>query len=337
MQNLSRGRFAVGSASVFAGIAMLGTRASAATFNYKAANDFATDAPVNVRGAQLWEAVAKETGGRLQVQLFGNGQLGGATQISTQLRSGAIQFMIGGDPEFATIVPAGQIVGIPFAFESEAQAYAALEGELGAYIQKQFAERGMHAFAYAWDNGYRQLTANTPVRSVDDVAGLKIRVAPSPIYIDLWRTLGASPTPINVNELYTALQTHIVEAQDNSVMNIEAHRFMEVQKTLNLTRHAWSSAYYAANADAWNALPPDIQAVVTRNMEKFGRLQRADSAREDENLIEKLKSQGMTVYKTDTSGFKTKLAPFYARAKQSFGAEGWAALAKYSAVARATA
>ncbi len=333
MTCISRGRFAasVAAATAFGSIAILpkGVRA-AAKFSYKYGNDQTDISPLTRRALEMWQAVERETNGQLAVQTFPNSVLGGDSQMITQLRSGALQFLTEPGALMQGVVPEAAIDGVAFAFKDTKQAFAAMDGDLGDYVIKAMGDKGIVCLPHPFDNGFRHITANKPIHNAADVDGLKIRVPPTALFVDMWKTLGSSPTPINVSELYSALQTHIVEAEENALINIEQSKLYEVQKTLNFSGHAWSCWWMIANKDAWNALGPDIQSVVKRNVGKYAVLQRQDFAKLDHELAGKLKTQGMAEYQCDVATFKAKLGPYYAKWKGQFGPTAWGLLEKYT-------
>jgi len=228
------------------------------------------------------------------------------------------------------VVPPASIDGLAFAFKDTKQAFAAMDGELGDYVRSEIETRGMHALPNPFDNGFRHITANKPVRNVADVDGLKIRVPVAPLFVDTWKTLGAAPTPINVSELYTALKTRIVDAEENALININQSKLFEVQKTLNFSYHAWACWWMLVNKDAWDALGPQIQAIVTRNQKKYAALQRRDFQLLTDSLTDKLHRYGMEIYQCDIASFKAKLGPYYAKWKGQFGSKAWETLEKYT-------
>jgi TRAP-type transport system periplasmic protein len=142
--------------------------------------------------------------------------------------------------------------------------------------------------------------------------------------------MGAAPTPINFNEVYTALQNHTVDGQENPFAVIDSARLYEVQKYLSVTNHMWSAYWLLANPDAWKALPPAIQSVVERNAAKYALLQRADTASRNASLADKLTRRGMMLNVAETAGFRARLADFYKRWKDEFGATAWDLLERYS-------
>jgi tripartite ATP-independent transporter DctP family solute receptor len=329
---VDRRRFAAGAgaAAVVAGLAALRAPRAGAALSYRYGTDQSTISPVTVRAKEMWSAIERETGGALAVETFSDSVLGGDSQMLEQLRSGAIHFLTLPGAVLGSIAPAAQLIDTAFVFKDERQAYAAVDGDLGAFVRQQITGHGLVCLPHPWDNGFRDITANRPIRTAADLDGLKIRVPESPAFVDLFRTLGASPTPMDVSELYTALQTHVVDAQENALINIEQSRIYEVQKTLNFSHHTWSCWWFVVNADAWNALGSDTQAVVQRNIVHYGDLQRRDTATLSVTLVRKLKQQGMTAYDCDVESFRAKLSPYYARLKAEYGPTGWSLLEKYA-------
>ena len=329
-QPVSRRRFAAMTAATFASIGIVRAPARAAQFSFRYGNDQSTSSPVTIRAIEMWKAIEHETGGRLVVQTFPDSQLGGDTQMISQLRSGALHFLTEAGIVLGNVVPVAQLEGIAFAFKDEQTAFAAMDGTLGEIVREEIGKRGIYAFANPWDNGFREITANKPVRTASDLDGLKIRVPASPLSVDLFKTLGAAPTPLNVSELYPALQTHVVDGQENALININQSKLYEVQKTLNFSNHSWSCWWFLANQDAWNSLPPDIQQIVSRNVTKYAKLQRRDFAQLTNSLTEKLRGQGMQVYNCDVPTFKERLKPYYAKWKGELGSKAWGVLEQYS-------
>ena len=156
----------------------------------------------------MWEAVKRETKGALDVKIFPNNQLGGELAQLSQLRSGAIQFMIMQGVSLSSVVPGVGMDGVGFAFRNAAQAESAYDGPMGAYLRKLIIDKGIFAMPRVFNFGMRQVTSSShPIHNAGDFAGFKIRTPPAPISVDLFRSLGASPTPIQFPELYLALQT----------------------------------------------------------------------------------------------------------------------------------
>ncbi|MBD5656542.1 MAG: TRAP transporter substrate-binding protein [Candidatus Eremiobacteraeota bacterium] len=189
----------------------------------------------------------------------------------------------------------------------------------------------MYPFPTMWENGMREITSGTkPIASVDDLKGFKIRTPPGQLWIDLFRSLGASPTPLNFNDVYTGLETHVIDGQENPFAVIELSRLFEVQKYLSVTNHMWGGFWLVSNMDAWNALPPDIQAVVTRNEIKYAKMARTDTNNLNGALLDKEQRRGMKISRPNLAQFKAKLPDFYKHWKGEFGQQAWASLEKYA-------
>lgn len=324
---MTRSTFGFGAACAVAETLSLRGTARAAQFEYKYAHNLPVDSPLNVRMVQMWHDVAKETQGRLVVKVFPNNILGGDTAMLEQLRSGALQFFTLAGGILASVVPAAALDSIGFSFKSSAEGQRAFDGALGAYVRKEIEAKGLYAFPNVWEIGVRQITSSThPIRNAADLVNFKVRTPASRIWVDLFRTLGASPTPLNYSDVYTALQTHLIDGTELPLVTIEVGHLYEVQKYLSLTSHMWSSFWFLANPEAWRALPADIRAVVDRNAAKYALLQRRDMAILTTTLVDKLHRQGMAVNDTDVTSFREKLGPYYARWKQELGPTAWTLL-----------
>ena len=246
--------------ATLASIAVIKAPARAAQFAYKYASNVSVDHPLNVRMKECWTAVKRQTQGRLDVQVFPNNQLGGDTQALQQLRSGALEFFTLDGGILQSVVPVAAIQAVGFAFKNSAEAFRALDGPLGDYVREEIRKAGLYVHPKMWENGMRQVTSSArPIRTAADLDGFKIRTPPGALWVDLFKSLGAAPGPLNFSEVYTALQSHIFDGQENPYAIIDTARLYEVQKYLSVTNHMWSAYHFLGNADAWKALPPDCK------------------------------------------------------------------------------
>src|SRR6266852_6709593 len=261
---ITRRRFVAGSAAAATAIAtvsILTRRADAAEFTYKYANNVVATHPMNLRMTEAVNKIKEESKGRLEIQIFPNNQLGGDTDMLSQVRSGAIEFFTLSGLILSTLVPVASINGIGFAFKSYDQVWPAMDGSLGAHVRAAIDKAGLHAFESMWDNGYRQMTSSVkPINTPDDLKGFKIRVPVSPLWTSMFRAFGASPASINFSEVYSALQTKVVEGQENPLSVIDIAKLYEVQKYCSMTGHMWDGQWVLANGKMWAGLPKDIQA-----------------------------------------------------------------------------
>jgi tripartite ATP-independent transporter DctP family solute receptor len=268
-------------------------------------------------------------GGRVDIHVFPNSQLGGDTDMLSQLRTGAIQMFNLSGLILSTFVPLASINGIGFAFKDYDQVWSAMDGALGAFIRAAIAKSGLYAFSSMWDNGYRQITSSThPINTPDDLKGFKIRVPVSPLWTSMFKGFGAAPASINISEAYSAMQTRIVEGQENPLALIDLYKFYEVQKFVSVTNHMWDGFWTLANGRIWGALPKDLQDIVERNLNAAAKQERDDVRALNASLQGALTQKGMVFNSTDPEKFRAALrtAGFYAEWKEKYGAQAWAVL-----------
>ena len=312
---------------------ILTRRASAAEFSYKLATGQDPTHPVNVRGQEAIDRIREATSGRLEIKLFPANQLGSDTELLTQVRSGGVEFFNQSSSILATFVPAAGIVNTGFAFTNYESVWQGMDGELGAYIRAQIAKTPIMTISKVWDNGFRQVTSSgREIRTPDDLKNFKIRVPPAPILTSLFKALEAGPAPINFNEVYSALQTKVVDGQENPLPIIATTRLYEVQKSCSLTGHVWDGYWILGNKRAFERLPKDVQEIVTREFDRSATDQRADIAKLSESLRVDLTAKGLQFIDVDRTAFRQALAKtsFYADWKAKFGNEAWAQLEKIS-------
>jgi tripartite ATP-independent transporter DctP family solute receptor len=218
------------------------------------------------------------------------------------------------------------IVNTGFAFASYDKVWEAMDGKLGTYIREQIAKAGLIAPGKIWDNGFRQITSSTrAIRVPADLQGFKIRVPPAPMLTSVFKTLGAGATPINFNELYSALQTQVVEGQENPLAIFSSAKLYEVQKTVSMSGHVWDGYIMLANRRAWQGLPQSARDIVVRELDRSGEEERADVAVLSQSLRNDLIQKHMTFIDVDRSQFRAALAKttFYADWKAKYGDVAW--------------
>ncbi len=313
--------------------AVIRARGDAPEFEMKMGNDNPMSHPNTIRQQEAVERILQETNGRVKISVFPNNQLGGDTDMLSQLRSGALEFMTLSGLILSTFTPLSSIYGIGYAWQGYPQVWAAVDGDLGAMIRGSVDKAGLYAFDKTWDNGFRQISSSThPIRTPDDLRGYKIRVPVSPLWTSMFEALGASPASINFNEVYSALQTKIVEGQENPLINIETAKLYEVQKYVSITRHMWDGYLMLGNGRNWRGLPADVRAVIAKNLNGSAEDQRADYANSDGTMHALLEKQGMVFNEPDPEAFRQVLikAGFYDKWKAKYGAEAWTVLEKYA-------
>jgi TRAP-type transport system periplasmic protein len=307
------------------------TRAQQAQWVYKYANNLPETHPMNIRAREMAAAIKQETNGRFDLQIFPSSQLGSDTDTLSQIRSGGVEFFTLSGLILSTLVPAASINGMGFAFPDYDTVWKAMDGDLGAYIRAQIAKANLIAMDKIWDNGFRQTTTSTkPIQTPDDFRGMKLRVPVSPLWTSMFKALDASPASINFNEVYSALQTKIVDGQENPLAIISTAKLYEVQKYCSLTNHMWDGFWFLANRRAWEALPDDVRGIVAKNINAAGLKERDDVAKLNATLQQDLAAKGLVFNRLDPAPFRDKLraAGFYIEWKSKYGDEAWSLLEK---------
>ncbi|WP_456710918.1 MULTISPECIES: TRAP transporter substrate-binding protein [Bradyrhizobium] len=310
---------------------VLSRPAAATEFTYKLATGQDPAHPVNARAKEAADRIKEATSGRLEINLFPANQLGSDTDLLTQVRNGSVEFFNLSSLILATLVPAAGVVNLGFLFPNYDAVWKAMDGELGAYIRAQIAKTPIMAVSKPWDNGFRHITSSgREIKTPDDLKGFKLRVPAAPNLTSLFLALGAGPAPINFNEVYSALQTKVVDGEENPLPIIATARLYEVQKTCSLTGHVWDNYWILGNKRAFQKLPQDVQEIVTHELDRSANDERADIAKLSASLRTDLTAKGMQFLDVDRSAFRQALAKtsFYTDWKSKFGAEAWIQLEK---------
>jgi tripartite ATP-independent transporter DctP family solute receptor len=307
--------------------------ASAAEFNYKLATGQDPTHPVNIRAQEAIDRIREATNGRLDIKLFPANQLGSDTDLLSQVRGGSVEFFNLSTSVLSTFVPVAGILNTGFAFTDYDAVWKAMDGDLGTYVRAQIAKTPIMTVSRVWDNGFRQITSSLrEIRTPADLEGFKIRVPQAPMLTSLFKALGAGPAPINFNELYSALQTKVVEGQENPLAIIATARLYEVQKSCSLTGHVWDGYWILGNKRAFEQLPADMRAIVTKEFDASAMQQRDDIAKLSVSLRKELEGKGITFIEVDRQPFRQALSKttFYKDWKAKFGEEAWSNLEKSS-------
>ncbi len=292
-------------------------------------------APQHVAVREAAEKIKAETKGRVDIQVFPNNQLGGDTDMLSQVRSGAIDFFPLSGLILQTLVPLAGINGVAFAFKDYATVWAAMDGDLGAFVREADRQgRSLHVRQVPRQRlspDHQQHQADQHARRPQGLQDPRSRS--SPLWTSLFKALGASPTSINFSEVYSALQTKVVEGQENALSMLQIAKLYEVQKYCSMTDHMWDGQWVLANGKCGRACPKDLQAIVDEERNGGGpEAARGHGEAERSTSKPTLKPKGMVFNYPDKAAFRAVLtkAGFYEEWKGKFGAEAWAKLEKYS-------
>jgi TRAP-type transport system periplasmic protein len=258
------------------------------------------------------EQVEARSNGSLKVNVFPQGQLGNDAQMIDGTRSGIIDIEMSGLNNFTGLIPEAAAFTLPFMFPTREIAYKVLDGDVGQGVSKQMEEFGLKGLGYP-ENGYRNVSNNRgPIRVPEDLKGLRMRVNSSKALNDMFDMVGANPQQIPVAELYTALETGVVDAQDHPIGVVQSFKFFEVQKYLSLTRHAYSPLALVMNLNKFNGLSAEEQKIITEVSAEAVAMQRELSIAKEDEMIATLEAEGMMVNRdVDGAAFQKAVKPVW--------------------------
>lgn len=247
-------------------------------------------------GAQKFaELVGAKSGGKIKVKLFPGGQLGGDVQTISAVQGGTIEMSVLNSGILQSLSREFAVFDFPFLFANPAEADAVTDGAFGKGLHAKLAEKNLIGLGF-WDLGFRNITnSKHPITKVEDIAGLKLRVIQSPIYVDMFSALGANPTPLAWPEVYSALEQKAVDGQENPNTTIRSAKLNEVQKHLAQTRHVYNPQSLIFSKKLWDKLSADEKKIIADAATEATTYERQVSRQQASEAIEELKKSGMQV------------------------------------------
>ncbi|REC96406.1 DctP family TRAP transporter solute-binding subunit [Kushneria indalinina] len=266
----------------------------------------------HVLAEKFKEEVEKASDGDLKVQIFPNGQLGNDAQMIDGARSGIIDITLSGLTNFTGMVPEAGAFELPFMFTDSNAAYQALDGAPGEAVMSKLPALGLKGLAFP-ENGFREMTNNRgPIREPADLKGLRMRVNNSITLNNMFELLGANPQQLPVAELYTALETGVVDAQEHPLGIVVSFNFNEVQDYLSISNHAYSALLMVMNQKRFDSLTPEQQQIVEKAAADATAMQRQMNTEQTEQMITTLEEEGMEVNRdVDTAAFQQAIEPVW--------------------------
>ncbi|MDR7314728.1 TRAP transporter substrate-binding protein [Brevibacillus nitrificans] len=241
------------------------------------------------------EILEKESGGAFKVEVYADGKLGGDRAVFDAMKVGTIQGSTMSSGPIAVDVKRFTALDLPFLFKDEKTAYEILDGPIGKELLDELPAAGVVGLNY-WENGFRNLTNNKrEVKSIDDIKGLKIRTLENELHLDMWKEMGATPTPMAFTELFTALEQHVVDGQENPAGNVTSSKFYEVQKYYTKTGHVYNASPFLISKKFWDTLSDQEKEMVKKAAEEAKNYQRQLNQEETKQAEEFLSKNGMTV------------------------------------------
>lgn len=258
--------------------------------------------------------------GRIEVQLFPNRQLGDDKEILEGLQFGTIDMGIITNAVVANLEPSYQLVDLPFLFGSAEQAHKVLDGPVGQQLADNLSEHDVMSLGAA-EGGFRNMINNTrPVRTPEDVEGVKYRTMQNPVFIEMFSSLGGSPVPMAWGEVFTAMQQGTVDGLEIPTSVVNSNNYAEVTKYLSFTRHTYSAIHLLMSERSFDNLPEDVQQAVMEAGEAAVAQQRDAVAAAEASVVEALKEKGMEINEIDDVGaFRAKVSPVYERFGETIG------------------
>jgi len=274
------------------------------------------------------ESVEADSGGRIKVDLFPAGALGGEREITEGIQFGSIDFAHTSTSVVGNFVPDLMLFDIPFLFRDKDHARRVVDGPVGQELLAGLGEHGIVGLGFG-ENGFRHVTnSKKAVNTPADLSGMSIRTMENDIHIEAFKTLGARPTPIAWPELFAALQQGVVDGEENPIANIVTAKFFEVQEYLSLTGHVYAPTVIMASPAIWKKLSEDDKAIMRKAVAKAVAAQRQAVDDYERDGIAQLEKQGMKVNPVDKQAFIDALAPAYEGFAKRFGKDRLEAIRK---------
>jgi tripartite ATP-independent transporter DctP family solute receptor len=309
------------------GVLALMTGAAQAQFadrTIRVSNGVNQDHPVGNGVAKMTACLATKSGGKMKLQAFWGGALGGDLQATQALRSGTQEMVITSTSPLIGILPDLGVFDLPFLFGNEKEADAILDGDFGKYISDKMPGVGLVSLSY-WENGFRNLTnSKKAVEKPEDFAGLKVRVMQNNIFLDTFKTVGANAIPMAFQEVFAALETKAIDGQENPFVTIDTSKFYEVQRFLSVTRHAYTPFMVLYSKSLFDQLSADEKKALTDCAAEGQAEQRKVSRAQGETALANLAKQGMRINliaPEQQARMRDAVKPVYERAKPVVGAE----------------
>jgi tripartite ATP-independent transporter DctP family solute receptor len=297
----------------------------AADYKIRVANPVAADHSWGRAAVVFKEELEKASGGKIAVEPYHASALGAIRATVEMVRMGTLETAIAGVAHVQRMVPELGITVLPFLWKDIKRQYEVLSGPPGKELDKRLGAAGFHNLGFV-DNGFRHVSNNRkPINTTEDLRGLKIRSLPTPVHIAFFKALGASPTPLDFSELFEALRTGVVDAQENPPSMTYTAKFYEVQKFYSLTGHVNEVGTFLMSKTFYDKLPADLKAAVDSAAAKTIAWQWAENDKDNQKYLKSLETAGMkvnSVPEAELEKFRKIAHEGYGEAIKDFGKNG---------------
>lgn len=280
-----------------------GQAASGDKIELRMAQASAADGAIGQSMEEFAKLVSEKSGGRIEITVFHNGQLGTERDNVEACQLGNLDIAVVNNSVLANFIPWFSAFDLPYVIENTDHADKVFLGEIGDDMLKAMDDVGIKGLS-VWESGFRNLTNSVrEVNSLADVSGLRIRVMENAVHQALWGALGADAVPMNWSDAYTAMQQGAIDGQENPTTVIDKNNVVEVNKNLAVTEHVYSTVSIIMAPGVWNSLSADDQKILTDAMAEVEVSERELSREMDTEAISTLESQGMKVTRPDKAEF----------------------------------
>src|ERR1700740_390689 len=281
-------------AASIAALAFVGQASAQSPIVIKFSHVVAADTPKGKAAEKFKELAEKYTDGKVNVEVYPNSMLYKEKEEPEALQLGAVQMLAPSNSKFGPIgIKEFEVFDLPYILPDLKTLRKVTDGPLGSKLLKLLDSKGMTGLAY-WDNGFKQMSANKKLLTPADYKGLKFRIQSSKVLEAQFRALGASPQVMAFGEVYQALQTGVVDGQENTWSNIYTQKMHEVQKFATVTNHGYIGYVVVVNKKFWDGLPADVRPQVEKAMKDATEFGNGQSAKENDDALELIKKSGKT-------------------------------------------
>lgn len=301
-----------------AALATAGGKAEAKKVKLSLGHGATATHPLQETSVKFAELVKQRTNGRIEVEVFPNRQLGEERAMVEGLQLGTVDLTIVSTGPVSGFAPEVGVVDLPFLFKSSEHAYKVLDGEIGQSIMQKFEPKGIVGLAFM-ENGWRSLTAKNKVLKPADLKGLKVRTMENKVHMAAFKAMGAAPVPMAWGEVYTSLQSGIIDGQENPVAIVHTNSLWEVQKFYPQTRHFYTPYVFLMSKAKYDGLSKEDRKIVRDTALEMAAFQRKLMNDQLSGQIAQLKEKGMDVYDVDRTAFQAATQAVYSEFENVFG------------------
>lgn len=267
--------------------------------------------PVTVSMMKFSELVDQKTNGEVKIDVYANAQLGQETENIEQLQAGILDIARVNSVTLAQTVNGLQVFTLPYIFENQEHKYKVLDGEIGQEYLKELEDYNMVGFGYLEAGTRNFYTTDKPIQSLADLKGQKVRVQKSEVVIKMVQLLGGVPTPMNYGEVFTSLQTGVIDGAENDFVSYYTSGHYEVAKNYTLDGHLSPPALIVMAKTTWEKLSPEHQKAIKEAADEATEFERKAMNEKQEEFRKEIEAAGNTVYEVNVKEFQEAVAPLY--------------------------